>query len=93
MTTYGPLRQGARSNVDVNIRREFRISERFSTEITADCTNFFNHTQFRGGDSSLGSVNTGSSVAGSLTNGASFGTHGFDTYEARQFVLGLRVRF
>jgi hypothetical protein len=93
MTTYAPLRQGARNNVDVSIRRNFRITERFSAEITADCTNFFNHTQFRGGDSSLGGVNTGSGVVGAATNSSSYGTHGFDAYEARQFVMGARIRF
>lgn len=93
MMTYGPLRQGGRNNVDVSIRREFRITERFSAEITADCTNFFNHTQFKSYAGSLGGVNTGSGVVGAATNSSSFGTHGFDTYEARQFVLGARIRF
>ena len=93
MFTYGALRQGARNNVDVSIRREFRITERFFVELTADSTNFFNHTQFNGMDASLGGVNTGAGVPGTATNSSSYGTHGLDTYEPRQFVLGLRVRF
>jgi hypothetical protein len=79
--------------VDVSIRREFRITERFFVELTADSTNFFNHTQFRSYNTSLGGVNTGSGIPGTATSSSSFGTHGFDTFEPRQFVLGLRVRF
>lgn len=90
--TYGALRQGARNNTDVSIKREFRI-ERVIAELTADCTNIFNHPQFRNFTSSLGSTNTVSSVPGSASNSSSFGTHDLTTYEMRQFVLGLRISF
>jgi trimeric autotransporter adhesin len=91
--TYGQLRQGSRHNVDVSIRKQFHILEDVSAELTADCTNFFNHPQFRSFNGSLGSTNTGSGVPGSGSASSSYGTHGLETYEPRQIVLGLRVTF
>lgn len=90
--TYGELRQGARNNTDVSIKKEFRL-EKVAFEFTADSTNFFNHPQFRSFNSSLGSTNTGSGVPGSAAASSTFGTHALDTFEMRQFVLGFRITF
>jgi trimeric autotransporter adhesin len=93
--TYGALRQGARNNTDVSIKRDFHL-ERVVAELTGDITNIFNHPQFRSFTTGLGSTNTvpaPDAPPGSLSGGSTYGTHGLTTYEMRQIVLGLRITF
>jgi hypothetical protein len=72
-------------NVDFSVMKNFRITERFSSEFQVVFTNFFNHDQF--GDPSgdyLATSNPGSfgSLSGQLYS-----------YSPRQIQFGLRLNF
>jgi len=75
-------------NVDLSVKKMFKITERFSTEFQAVFTNLFNHDQF--GDPNGDYLDTSNAAGwgtlpGSVTNGAqSFG---------RQMEFGIRVSF
>jgi hypothetical protein len=75
-------------NVDLSVKKMFKITERFSTEFQAVFTNLFNHNQF--GDPTGDYLDTSNAAAwgtlpGSVTNGSqSFG---------RQMEFGIRLNF
>jgi len=78
-------------NVDLSVKKMFKITERFSAEFQVVFTNFFNHDQFAdpngaGGDYLDTSNAAGfGSLPGSVTNGTI-------TYQ-RQMQFGLRLSF
>jgi hypothetical protein len=63
------LRNPGRINVDLSLRRSFRIRERISLDIAADATNLFNHTELCGSYNALGGTNTLTSVPRGLVPG------------------------
>jgi len=106
--TYPEIRAPGRTNLDLNISRTFKMTERFSLEFSANATNAFNHPQFGGSIASSGAYNMnlgginvippgpGNSTNTQLGQGLSsstFGTYGLTTYDPRQFELGLKLRF
>jgi len=101
--TFDEMRGPGRFNVDLSIRRTFKIKERYSLEVAANATNLLNHTQFSSNYSgALGSTNTALSAASGLkpgmgASGNTFGTltlAGTNTvFDARQIVMNARVRF
>jgi len=75
-------------NVDLSVKKMFKVTERFSAEFQVVFTNFFNHDQF--GDPSGDYLDTSNpagfgSLPGSVTNGSL-------TYQ-RQMQFGLRLSF
>jgi hypothetical protein len=101
--TFDQLRGPGRVNVDMSLRRTFRIRERFNLEVAANATNLFNHTQFAANYSgALGSTNTAVSAASGLkpgmgANGNTFGvlslTGTGSVFDPRQIVMNVRLRF
>ncbi len=94
---YGDFRGHGRNNLDFTLTREFGIKERARLELVAYFTNFLNHTQFSSYTMSLGSTNTVYNPAIGLLPGmsssANFGTRSNSTYQPRQGILSLRLRF
>ena len=97
---YASLRGPGRNNVDLTLLRDFRIRERFSLSFNARATNAFNHTQFRPGSfgMALGTIQTTNVPAQGLTIGegqgaASYGSHSMNTFDPRQIIMEMRLRF
>jgi hypothetical protein len=97
---YGAMRGPGRSNLDFTLTRNFRIRERYNLAFLANVTNGLNHTQFRAGSYSmgLGSVQVsdvpGSGlVAGESQSPGAYGSHNMNTYDPRQMILEMRLRF
>jgi hypothetical protein len=97
---YGNLRGPGRNNVDLTLMRDFRIRERYTLSFSANVTNALNHTQFRPGtfNMALGAINVNAIPAQGVTAGegqsaSTFGTHNMVTFDPRQVILELRMRF
>ncbi|MEP6715057.1 MAG: TonB-dependent receptor, partial [Terriglobia bacterium] len=101
--TLADMRGPGRVNLDMSLRRNFRIRERINLEVAANATNVFNHTQFAANYSgALGGTNTAVSAASGLTpgmgaNGNTFGTLSLSgtgsVFDPRQIVMNVRLRF
>jgi hypothetical protein len=101
--TFDQMRGPGRFNIDMSLRRNFKIRERWNLEFAADVTNLLNHTELAANyNGSLGGTNTAVNAAGGLmpgmgTNGNGFGTLGlFSTgsvFDPRQVILNLRLQF
>jgi hypothetical protein len=97
---YGGMRGPGRNNLDISLSRDFRIRERYSVSFHANVTNALNHTQFRSStyNMALGSIQTTSNPAQGLVAGvgqsaATYGTHNMLTYDPRQMIMEMRIRF
>jgi hypothetical protein len=105
--TYSAIRAPGRSNLDLSISRNFKLTERYALDFSAHATNAFNHAQFGGSVASSGAYNTGlgsinvtppgagntNTQLGQGTNSSVYGTYGLSTYDPRQVELGLKLRF
>jgi hypothetical protein len=105
--TQGDIRGPGRTNVDLTLRRQFPLKERFKLEISAEATNLANHAELSSvWSGALGSTNTvsnpsngqvvgyGVSPSPSTSNpGGAFGTLGMNTFDPRQIVLNGRITF
>ena len=105
--TYAGIRAPRRSNLDLAISRNFRLTERYSVEFSAHATNALNHPQFGGSFASSGGYNAGlgsinvtpptanntNTQLGQGSGSSTFGTYGLGTYDPRQVELGLKFRF
>jgi trimeric autotransporter adhesin len=96
--TFGDIRTPGRVNLDLTVRRTFKIRERMNLEFAADATNILNHTQYSGSYSTgLGSTNLTTNTAKGLVPGMgtsdTFGTLGVATFDPRQVQLNLRLTF
>jgi hypothetical protein len=95
---YGDIRTPGRFNIDVSLRREFSLSERFKLQVAANVSNVLNHaelnTSYSGG---LGSTVVSPNPALGLTTGmgssTGFGAVGQGTFDPRQVTLNARIRF
>ncbi len=97
---YGEMRGPGRNNLDLTLTRDFRIRERYSVSLMANVTNALNHTQFRTGsyNMALGSIQVTDVPAQGLLAGqgqsaATYGSHNLNTFDPRQMILEMRVRF
>lgn len=95
---YDDIRTPGRFNIDMGLRRSFKLRERISLEIGADAINVLNSTQLSGAYSGgLGSTNVGTNAAKGLVPGMAgsdrFGTIGTNTFAPRQMMLRALVRF
>jgi hypothetical protein len=101
--TFDQMRGPGRFNIDLSLRRTFKIRERLNLEFAANATNLLNHTQLAANYSgALGSTNTALSPASGLlpgmgANGNSFGTLALTStasvFDPRQVTMNLRLRF
>lgn len=96
--TYDELRNPGRSNFDATVTRTIALGERVQMQIVANATNLFNHTQFSAGyNGNLGNLVTQSNPAAGILpgygNNSSFGTTSNATFEPRQIILEMRLRF
>jgi hypothetical protein len=97
-TTYDALRGPGRFNIDLSVRRNIRITERVSLELSAESSNFLNGAQLSGNYAgNLGStvVSPSASQGTQLGMGSSssYGTINDNTFPAREVVLKARIRF
>jgi hypothetical protein len=101
--TFDQMRGPGRINVDLSLRRTFKIRERWNLEFAAHATNLLNHTELAANYSgALGSTNTALSPANGLkpgmgANGNTFGVLTLagtnSVFDPRQVVMNLRLRF
>lgn len=88
--TYNDMRGPGRFNIDLSVRREFPIRERMNLEFAADATNILNNTQYNGNyTGGLGNTNIGTTGGTS----SSFGSMSLTTFDPRNIVMNLRLRF
>jgi hypothetical protein len=87
--------------MDITLTRDFRLAEKYSLSFMANVTNVFNHTQFRPGsyNMALGSAQVTDIPAIGIKAGESqatttgYGTHNMNTFDPRQMVVEMRLRF
>jgi hypothetical protein len=97
-TTFTNMRNPGRFNMDLSIRRTFKIRESLALEFAADATNVLNHTQLNGTyNGNLGGTQTAVNAAKGLVpgmgNSDTYGTIGVAAFDPRQVVMNLRLRF
>ena len=97
---YGALRGPGRNNLDLSLTRNFRIKEKYDVSFHANVTNALNHTQFLSSafNMALGGIQTTAVpsqglLPGEAQSAASYGTHNLLTYDPRQMIMEVRVRF
>ena len=96
--TLNELRGPGRFNIDMSLRRNIKFMERYSLEMSAEATNLLNNSQMSGSYSAgLGStVVTANPALGLLPGMGSsdtYGTIGTGTFNPREVVLNLKLRF
>ena len=96
--TLDELRGPGRFNLDLSLRRRIKIQERFTLEMSAESTNVLNHAQPSGTYSAgLGNTTVTPSTATGLLAGmgssSTYGTLGTGTYNPREVVMNLKLRF
>jgi hypothetical protein len=104
---YGGMRAPLINNLNLTLKRSFKVTERVGIDFQANMSNALNHANFQTYGLALGGVNVqppGSGAAGTGTNGtgtplgagtgsSSYGTHGNGTFDSRQVELQMKVRF
>jgi trimeric autotransporter adhesin len=96
--TYDDFRTDNRFNIDLSLRRDFKLPQGMSLQVGADAMNVLNHTQFSGTYvGALGNtITTLNSALGQMPGMASandFGTRNTNTYNPRQLSLRAMLRF
>jgi len=96
--TLNDMRGPGRFNIDMSLRRSIRIREGWDLELAAEATNVLNNTQLSGMYSgALGNTQTTTSASSGLAPGMgsseTYGTIGLGTYDPREVILSLKVRF
>lgn len=94
----GTMRGPGRFNIDLSLRRTFRITEQVSMNLNVDATNLLNNAQFSGNyNGNLGNTNLTANAARGLLPGMgssdTFGTLGVGTFDPRQVTFRLVLRF
>jgi hypothetical protein len=95
---FGDTRSNPWFNMNLTIRRTFRVWEGVSLDVSAEAANVFNHTEMQGyAGLGLGStVTTDNATTGlyhGMGNSSGFGTYGTGTYDPRQVTMNVQVRF
>lgn len=100
---FSAIRAQRTWNSNVSLEKNFKLTERFSANISAQASNVFNNTQFRS------SINTGMGgtvvpatitanptqnlKVGQLQSSGTFGTYGLGTNDPRQIEMVMKLRF
>ena len=95
---YDAIRTDSRFNIDLSIRRSFRLSPTKAIDVGLDIMNVLNHTQFNGAyQGALGGTNLTNNPANGQFPGtasaANYGTRGMATYNPRQMQFRAAFRF
>jgi hypothetical protein len=95
---YDEIRTDSRFNIDLSVRRSFRLSESKAIDIGLDVMNVLNHTQFNGAyQGALGGTNLTSNPGNGQFPGtasaSNYGTRGMGTYNPRQMQFRATFRF
>ncbi len=95
---YDAIRTDSRFNIDLSIRRSFRLSPTKAIDVGLDMMNVLNHTQFNGAyQGGLGGTNLTNNPANGQFPGtasaANYGTRGMATYNPRQMQFRAAFRF
>ena len=97
---YSTIRDPSINNLNFTIRRNFKVTERFTVEFQANATNLLNHPNIETYATDLGSSteltpnNTNNISLGYPTNSTnSFGTHGLTAFDTRQIEFQMALRF
>jgi len=95
---YGDFRGPGRFNIDMSLRRTFRIKEHLTLNFVADAVNLLNSAQYSGAYAGgLGATNLVDNPAKGLKVGMgttdTFGTIGLATFDPRQVTARLLLRF
>jgi hypothetical protein len=96
--TYDEFRTDSRFNIDLSVRRTFKIRKGVNLEVGADAMNVLNHTQFNGTYvGNLGATVVNSNAALGLVPGMgsanNFGTRSMMTFNPRQIMMRGVLRF
>jgi trimeric autotransporter adhesin len=96
--TYDEIRTDNRFNIDLSIRRTFRLPQEMSLEVGADAMNVLNNTQFSGAyagglGATVTTANPALGLVPGMGNANNYGTRGMATYNPRQVMLRATVRF
>jgi hypothetical protein len=95
--TFGDIRGPGLTNVNLTLRRQFPLYERFKLEISALASNFANHPEWNSQPSAgAGSTDTVNNPAKGQIPGygsGGFGTYGMGTFDPRQIQLQGRITF
>jgi hypothetical protein len=95
--TFGDIRGPGLTNVDLTLRRQFPLYERFKLEISALAQNAANHAEWNSQPSAgAGGTDTVNNAANGQIPGygsGGFGTYGMGTFDPRQIQLQGRIIF
>jgi trimeric autotransporter adhesin len=96
--TLNEMRGPGRFNIDMSLRRNIRILEKYTLEMSAEATNLLNSSQMSGSYSgALGTTVVTANAALGLVPGMgssdTYGTIGTATFNPREVVLNLKFRF
>jgi len=97
-TSFDPLRGPGRINIDMTLRKEVQITERYRVEISAEASNLLNNIQLSGNyNGALGSTAVTANPSRGLVPGMgssdTYGTIGTGTFAPREIVMKARFRF
>ena len=97
-TNFEDMRGPGRFNIDMTLRKDVRINERFSVEVSAEASNLLNNSQLSGTYvGGLGSTITSPSASqgtqAGMGSSSTFGTINTNTFPAREVVMKARIRF
>ncbi|MEO5823774.1 MAG: hypothetical protein ABIT71_24980, partial [Vicinamibacteraceae bacterium] len=95
---YDAIRTDSRFNIDMSLRRNFRLTQTTTIDVGLDAMNILNHTQFNGAYiGGLGNTNlTNNPANGQFAGTASannYGTRNQATYNPRQVQFRIALRF
>jgi hypothetical protein len=96
--TYNDIRTDSRFNIDMSVKRTFRLAAQTSLEVGVDAMNVLNHTQFNGpyigalGGTNL-TNNPGNGLIAGTGNANNYGTRNMATFNPRQLMLRAALRF
>ena len=95
---YGGMRAPTINNLNLTLKRSFKVTERVGIDFQANVSNALNHANFQTYGLALGGVNLAASNStdtplGAGTGSSSYGTHGNGTFDSRQVELQMKVRF
>ena len=101
--SFGALRAPTTWNSNIALEKNFKITERFSANLSAQATNVFNHTQFRASyNTGMGGTVVPATITanptqnlkiGQLQSSGTFGTRGLGANDPRQIEMVMKLRF
>jgi hypothetical protein len=101
--SFSAIRAPRTWNSNIALEKNFRISEQFSFNLSAQASNVFNNTQFRSNiNTAMGGTVVPATITanptqnlkvGQLQSSGTFGTYGMGTNDPRQIEVVMKIRF